>query len=192
MLKNDLECLVCEYTWASEYRNLKRGCGCPKCGNAVKLTQTEVVEFLAKKNINMLSEYVNNSSLNKVSCNKCGCVWEQSLSNLRKSGCPSCAKTAFDPSIPATLYYGFVVLNNKKYYKIGITNQCTADRTKLVHTKFNIIREYRYENGLDAQIEERRLLDKYRNNRVILKGEVKTGFTEFFNEDILSTEYNGK
>lgn len=90
------ECLVDGYIGWSSISNMKKGYGCPKCGDSLKYTLEDVVYKLKNinQNIKILStEYVNATSKLKCKCLIDGHVWEASWNNLKTGkGCPECGK----------------------------------------------------------------------------------------------------
>ncbi len=53
----------------------------------------------------------------------CGAVWETSLANVAGgTGCPSCAKFGYKPTLPADFYIYKIDRGGAKYIGFGITN----------------------------------------------------------------------
>ena len=65
MLKNDLECLICDHLWKAAYSHFQSdNQGCPKCAGLAKPTQEFVENEYLKGNIKLLSLYVNSKVKN--------------------------------------------------------------------------------------------------------------------------------
>ena len=93
MVKNDLECLICEYLWKATYSDFhSHNAGCPRCIGSLKHTHEFVeVEYL-KANIKLLSRYVGSQVKNDLECLICGYLWKANYNNFhtKKYGCPEC------------------------------------------------------------------------------------------------------
>lgn len=110
---------------------------------------------------------------------------------LSGKGCPSCSKNGFDNDKPSILYYLKIMKNNLTYYKIGITNRTVAKRfeSESKNTSIKVIQEIHYDKGLDARLEEKRLLEKYKSYRQhIPELLVSGGNTELFEFDVLGLD----
>ena len=182
----------------------KQGQGCRKCffkANALGRTKekdTAVAELECaigdKFNIDKDFEYINAYSLVKVTCKKCGTLFEKAIYAClyHKSNCLECKKrkstwgeSRYDGS-SAILYY----LQIGELFKIGITKNSVATRYKKelssgidIKVIFTIV----YENGVEAFREEQRILKEYAMYRyygenVFLHG----GDSELFTVDIMN------
>lgn len=98
--KIEMSCKICNTTWNANPNDLIQGSGCPKCGDRQKhLRQKKSTkQFIGElyeinKDIKIHSEYINNRTNVKCSCNICGEEWE-TLPNslLLRVGCPECGK----------------------------------------------------------------------------------------------------
>lgn len=103
--------------------------GCPYCSNRALLTKAEVNERLADRGIRVVGNYKNGSSKAQVEAD-CGHTWKTKVSYLLQGvGCPSCASSGFDPTLPAEFYYARI--NRPRaapLYMIGITNRSFEKR----------------------------------------------------------------
>lgn len=88
------QCLNCNYIWSAKPDHiLNAGSGCPSCANILILTNVIVDERLKERNINRLSNYINNNTLLDWKCSICNHIWAatpDSVLNKRKTGCPKC------------------------------------------------------------------------------------------------------
>ena len=111
-------------------------------------------------------------------CKK-GHIWKTSpASLLRGSGCPSCAKYGFNPTMPAILYFVSFEANNEIYYKLGITNKSVPQRFAgdWVKFKMKIVWSIDLSTGKEAKELESKLLRtviKY-NTHLLLRGNTET------------------
>lgn len=116
-----VKCKLDGYQWNPRANSLIQGQGCPKCGkNARKTTDDFVLEMSElHQDIEVLGDYLGDGRKILLRCKKDGLEWEATPSHLLQGkGCPSCAKTGFDPSKTAWFYvYAF-----QKYLGFGITN----------------------------------------------------------------------
>jgi len=99
-------------------------------------------------------------------------------------------KGTYDKKKKGYLYY--LSICNGKAFKIGITNRSLEERyirSELNDIEVIFIKEY--ENGLEAYIEERRILKKYKRFRYIGENLLRKGNTELFSIDVMSLESNG-
>ena len=87
------KCKIDEYEWEAIPKNLLKGQGCPKCARNAKKTTEEFKREMKKinENIEILGEYINDSTKIKVRCKIDGCEWEVKPNDLLKGiGCPKC------------------------------------------------------------------------------------------------------
>ena len=87
--KNQLGCLDCGYKWEAYYGAY----GCPNCAIQNRNTKNrkskdDVIAWYDKKQIDVLSEYVNNRLPLDLVCRICGHKWSTSFGR----GCPVCCK----------------------------------------------------------------------------------------------------
>ena len=88
------QCKKCEYIWNAIPKTLLRGCGCPKCGGTLKLTNDEFVNSVHSvlSNIEILDKYINQKAKVKCKCILDGHDWYAYPQNLmRGHGCPKCS-----------------------------------------------------------------------------------------------------
>jgi hypothetical protein len=123
----DWECSL-GHTYKSVIRDrAKRGTNCPICaGRIVKIGFNDLRTLnphLAQEAFDWNPETVTNAS-NKIVSWKCneGHIWDAKVANrsLLGRGCPTCAKTGFDPSKLGYIYF----LSHPRWemYQIGISN----------------------------------------------------------------------
>ena len=114
--------------------------------------------------------------------------FEQTVqSHLRGQGCPTCAKTGFDKTKPAILYY--LSINNGEAYKIGITNKSVKDRFNSTELKkITVLKEWEYPIGYDAYKAEQRILSMYKDFKYKGKAILATGNTELFTTNVLEID----
>lgn len=81
------------YEWETRPSDLLNGTGCPKCAGVIKKTNEEFINELNKINndIEILGEYINNSTKIKCKCKIDNHIWYSNPSDLlRNHGCPKC------------------------------------------------------------------------------------------------------
>lgn len=91
-------CNVCNYQWYTPAGVILGGHSCPKCSHAqgaskIKKSRDVFVKELSatNPNIQILGDYINDSTKVKCKCCKCNQEWNATPNNLlRGSGCPSC------------------------------------------------------------------------------------------------------
>ena len=99
-------CSICGKEWEPRAYRLLQGSGCPSCAhkkgarkNKGKTGLKDLEQFKAELNcvnpsINVFGEYINTHTNIRVSCTRCGNVWEaKPYSLLQGHGCPRCAKS---------------------------------------------------------------------------------------------------
>jgi hypothetical protein len=93
-------------------------------------------------------------------------------------------------TIPGILYYVKFEINNKFYYKIGITRQKTVKQRFLGDIQLinKIILEKHFASFSDARLEEQKILKKFSNYRQNLNLLYSKGNTEIFEFDILGLD----
>ena len=108
-------------------------------------------------------------------------------SHLKGSGCSTCAKTGFDRTKPAILYY--LSINNGEAYKIGITNKSVKDRFNSTDLKkITVLKEWEYPIGHDAYKTEQRILSMYKDFQYKGESLLATGNTELFTTNVLEID----
>ena len=169
------------------------GAGCSLCGTEkgaqkhVKLYST----FLEKANKIHTNKYKYNEATYKgstyktlITCPIHGDFEQAVYSHLRGIGCPVCAKSGFDPSKPAILYY--LKINGGQAYKIGITNRSVKERfnnsdlqlIEVLHTQY-------FDNGEICKETEQRILKDFKHFQYTQQPLLYNGNTELFSENIL-------
>ncbi len=174
------------------------GRGCSFCGikkSAFSKThpQKEVVEQFQKTHGDKYNyDFFNYKGMEVkewILCD-CGNLFTQLPTNhLNGSGCSACAIYGFNPSKPAILYYLRDTTTN--LYKIGITNRTVKERFGPKMKEIRIIKTWSFENGQDAQDQERNYHKQFSNQRTNNDNFRKVGgFTEFFEGDVLNLDIN--
>lgn len=188
-----VECKVCHMRFNKLPQNALDN-GCANCSNRLKksieIVQKELDE--ADRKISVRGEYRNSHTKLLCTCNICNYEWEAHQANLihGKRGCPSCARTGFDPSKPGILYYLRVEHLGNTYWKIGITNLSVRKRfrpqdRKKITTLYSVL----FEDGNTAQLAERNIKSLYKCYRYHGPDILKTGNTELFTKDILQMNH---
>jgi len=187
--------LAPEYFW--------KGSGCQSCsskrGQGQQFENAEVnardrealcyVSYPPDQNQVYVSQYKKRNH----TCQACGHHGQLSAKSFWSgTGCPSCADSGFDKSLPAILYYLRIERSGESpLYKVGITNRTVQDRfnNKDLCLVF-VVKEWSFELGSDAYREEQRLIKankqhKYTGDRVL-----ESGNNELFTRDILGLDKN--
>lgn len=189
----DVQCEVCEYEWTSTFSNLKKN-GCPACNKKARWSAESFRETVeSNKNIKVIGEYKNPKTPIECECGSCGLLWKSHPTTLLGTGgCPSCARTGFDPLKPGYLYYLKVCAEDRTYWKIGITNNSISQRFHAIVDREKIIPLYcqYFEDGATAQLAEKNILEMFKEYRAkdvnILK---LSGNRELFTKDVLQMDH---
>lgn len=176
------------HEWKAAPSNILAGWGCPKCSGKHQYTSEE---YKDKSPFKVLEDYVRSDYPILHECAE-GHQWKVRPSDIinHNRGCPVCAKSGFNPDKPAMIYYIKIQHENLTYYKIGITNLTIAkrfekDKTKKITTIYTEL----YDNGSEARIVEKELLDFYKKDRVTINNFLKSGGnSELFEYDILGLD----
>lgn len=120
-----MRCDVDGHEWATTVNSLLRGSRCPKCFGSPRYSSDEREAQLnslhGKRFVRWVDGYRNKQDKVVMRC-ECGLDWVTTVHNMLNngSGCPSCAKSGYDPSKPGTLY----ALRDAEgtHIKIGISN----------------------------------------------------------------------
>ena len=186
--KTQFKCLICSNTWLTAPTNVRnKGRGCPKCAGNEKLTKDRINSLLSPRKIVLLSEYTNSTSKLKFLCNTCSHQWETTTNHvLHHSGCPNCAKTAWDTQ-------GFLyIFVSDKGIKIGISKNV---QKRLLEVRscsgFKDLRVSSYYICGKGSKEETAKIEAdlhsiYKNKRCSYAG--FSGSTEFFNVSPVEVE----
>ncbi len=150
-----------------------RGQGCLHCrGKNISLSKrkplTKFVEDAKKVHGNKYSyedvEYLNNSTLVKITCKFHGEFQQSPSAHLMWQGCPACNSTGFISNKPANFY----IATNGFLTKVGITNKHPTLRLKFVSnsakSEFELIEYFNFENGRQALSLETQMLKILREN----------------------------
>ncbi|MBQ4672288.1 hypothetical protein [Aeromonas dhakensis] len=187
--------------FVSKASNLRKGqvpCGC--ASNPQHTEQQNIIRVVRKakeKNITYHGWSHEYSTTNKTKCNlecdNCGCQWETTRINdllNTDSGCPSCAKTGYDPSKSGTFYVVEWTNQETKWLKFGITNKNPNKR--FTNQKRNTTNQYKvlslhyFDDGSIPPILEqllKQLKDKYPSG--ITKEQMPDGHSETLSIDSL-------
>ncbi len=195
MVKVEIICPTHGSFWQKPNDHLQ-GHGCPSCAiERRKKTLSKNNKTFIRDSFRIHPKKYNYSKINYINgitkleiiCPNHGSFWQTPNSHLCGSGCPSCAKTGFDPNKSGTLYYLQDTITG--LYKIGITNTTPKKRFSYFKARVKIIREWFFENGADAHELEQFLHSEFASFRIVNKNWSKygntSGKTEFFKEDIL-------
>lgn len=176
-------------------RHLNSRSGCLKCAGVQK-SNTE--EFIKKaKEVHgehlysyELTEYADNKSLVKITCNIHGVFETIPGNHLMSHGCPACAKTGFNPSAPGILYcISFESQLELPIIKIGITNRSVEDRIRGMHVfhgfSYKILGELRFGIGAEAYQWEQLLIQEHKNHQYHGDKIMQNGNTELFHHSII-------
>ena len=128
-------------------------------------------------------EYINNHTKVKIICRKHGIFLQAPDSHMCGRGCPSCAKSGFNRNAPAIMYY--VSIDNRSFYKIGITNRTLKKRFGADYDRIKVVKVWQYEKGIDAAAAEGRILKEFNSARYKYDDILKSGNTELFAYDVL-------
>lgn len=95
--KIECRCLIDNTIWYSKPNNLLLGHGCPVCYGNKKKSHSDFLKELNSRNSNIeiKSEYINNSSNISCECKVCGYNWNSTPHRLLSTnGCPKCSGKA--------------------------------------------------------------------------------------------------
>lgn len=170
---------------------LSQRVGCGLCKNVHrKKTDEEYWSDLEYKRIDYrpleLYEGTNTPILHK--CYSCGESWKVKPGHiLAGHGCPKCLRKGPANNRPCILYY--IKIENK-YFKIGITGNSVFTRfSKDRDKKIDIIFEKQFDTGLEAKLEEERILLEYNKYLVYVPRLLESkGNTEIFHTNILELD----
>jgi hypothetical protein len=109
----------------------------------------------------------------------------------RRSGCPDCAETGFNPSEPGLLYYLAVTTDDRDTrYKTGITNLSIQERFRGKDlARIRVVRTWWFAVGRAAADRESEILGQFATDRYYGPGLlVGAGNSEVFTHDVLGLD----
>ena len=157
------------HSWkVSVYKRAEEGSGCPYCGNYFCLTGFNDLETLFPEIAAQWDSVRNVIGPSQVLARSQKSAWwicieghkwrakpgtRVGSENRRGSGCPGCAKSGFDASQPADLYF----IENEKLqaFKVGITNLGTSRIFNFKGKGWKLIHKVSFQYGVDARKCER-------------------------------------
>lgn len=156
-VKVEIGCKRCNTFFFQTPDGHKNGRGCWECSknNIGKALRSNTADFILKarkihgnKYCYSKVNYIKNSIHVDITCTAHGDFSQAPSSHLSGVGCPSCARTGFQPSKGGILY----VLQSEDITKVGITNlEDSSERVRKVSSSygkaFTILREYPSCNG---------------------------------------------
>lgn len=113
-----------------------KGHGCQECGKiALSLCQRSSVDYFIEKAMEVHGdkydyscvEYKHGKSKVAVTCRSHGIFYQMPHAHLSGQGCPSCAKTGFNPNSNGFVYF----LHGDGLIKVGITNKISKRLAQL-------------------------------------------------------------
>ncbi|MFA7598839.1 MAG: DUF723 domain-containing protein [Candidatus Cloacimonas sp.] len=183
-----------------------RGSGCPKCKGekTAKIRLNDPEEYLnrCREKFNgkfdySLSEYIGVHHPITIKCPTHGLFSMEAKSHLTsKHGCPKCAaifslNADFNIEKSGIVYYIKLNVNDKVYYKIGITGSTIEKRFKTEIGRGAIIetlKTWSFEIGEDAYNFEQELLSKYSKYKTKDRPLTTGGNSEVFDIDVLGLD----
>lgn len=196
------KCNVCGHIGKMKPDNFwHNGRGCPKCG--VKLgsgnkraNMKKVAPERDQKSIHYVSyppvtEYTGAFEHRKHRCAVCGHEGNMTPNNFwRGRGCPICAESGFNKTLPAILYYLRVErAEGSPLYKVGITNRTVQERFNNKDLCLvTIVKEWRFELGADAHREEQRIIKLNKQYKYTGDDILDSGNNELFTTDVLGLD----
>lgn len=189
----DVRCNMCQREWTTSSTSILT-CGCARCNKKIKGSLENTQNKLNNRfsMIQVSGVYVNAYSKLNCLCQICGTQWSAHSHNLLNNnrGCPSCARTGYDPSKPGILYYLRVQAYGETYWKIGITNLSVQKRFSSEDLeKITIIFEKSFQDGRVAQQSESNILKLFSEYRADGVKVLKSGNTELFTKDVLQMNH---
>ena len=163
----------------------------------ITLSQNDVINsFISRHNEKYdysLVNYIKNNIKVEIICKQHG-VFEQTPKQHKKgAGCPRC-KIEKLINITAeqkyknkrtTLYY---IKINSDFYKIGLTKSSIENRFKHENINFEIIKEWKFDDGMDAYNIEQKILREVNFAYVSrINSPISCGYTELRSFDFLNT-----
>jgi len=167
------------------------GSGCARCFGRYKTTKEYIKQAQGVHGPfydYSVTIYVNTQGKIKIRCPIHGIFEQNPSGHLVGRGCRVCHNGGFNDEYPGMLYYLRVADGSDGYcYKIGITNRTVQTRFSQFELKhINVLWTKLYHKGIDARMEERRILNKFTQYRTV--GKIPTllsGHSELFTENVL-------
>lgn len=132
------------HKWSTTPHSIVNGkTGCPYCTNSVKLTTEDYIKRLDSRSIEVLGEYINNSTPLQHGCRICNTKWKAAPNNVMTgTGCPSCGGTKKKDIVEyvqqlATI--GMLPLSDYINNKTPILHQCIAKQHRVYTTPSNLL-----------------------------------------------------
>lgn len=145
----------CGHTWATAPAYVMSGTGCPHCAGNVALSTEIVNERLSNRGVRLVGEYARARDYGTFEAD-CGHTWKAQVYNiLAGGGCPICTPRGFRRDDPAILYLIALHREAGDIFKIGVTNNVLKTRYANETNQFDVIAEWKFECGADAERMER-------------------------------------
>jgi len=176
------------HEWEARPANVMNDKGCPHCAGKAPLSKEIVNQRLKGRGIELVDDFTSVDSKTLFKCSE-GHQWEATPNSVMKGhGCPTCAKSGFDPSKPAILYYLKFDTDRGPLWKIGITNRTLEERFREEKTPFEMIKQWQYDDGSEALARETEILSTFKQHKYNGPAVLRDGNTELFENDILCLE----
>lgn len=93
--KMNFSCQKCGYSWITTLKAIRKGQGCKKCSDENKRVSSETFfNVLEKKNIKLLTNYVDTKTKVELLCLIDGHTWESNAHQIKQGkGCSVCARS---------------------------------------------------------------------------------------------------
>lgn len=139
------KCKIDNYEWETTPTSLLMEKGCPVCNKHYFRTNDEFIKDIKilHPDIELLTEYINQSKKVKCRCNKDGCEWLTTPNNLLRShGCPTCSQSSGEKRISKYLKSNNILYNAQKEYEglVGLGNGLLSYDFYLLD--YNLLIEY--------------------------------------------------
>lgn len=183
--KINVQCTICgnkldrfsKNQWKVDLNHLKsQDVGCPKCKNMQTMSDIDFITFLEEKNISLIKRGAGSFAKNKLKCNICNTVFDQSYDSLRtnKRSC-QCEKYtwyAFEElignyfggkknikinnAIPDRFFKQYGIILEIKFGKTSINNRAYKQSQKYLKSGYKVIYVI---NAYRSEINEEFLID---------------------------------
>lgn len=148
----------CGHTWVTAPANVMSGQGCPHCAGNVALSTEIVNERLSNRGIRLVGVYSRAQDYGTFEAD-CGHTWRaQAYNVLAGGGCPICTPRGFRRDDPAILYLIALRRESGDIFKIGVTNNNLKTRYANETHEFDVIAEWKFDFGADAERIERQIV----------------------------------